>query len=135
MIPFKLGVSLILDHNGYVLVGLRKGSHGAGTWGFPGGHMDPGEYPHIAAIRELQEETGIILPQDIPFQQVGWTIDEFGGEKRYVDLFVKILAPDRYKTKIMEPQKCAEWRWVEQVPNPKFLGIINLLNSNGGKLP
>lgn len=29
-----------------------------GRWDFPGGKIEPGEYPHITAIRETQEETG-----------------------------------------------------------------------------
>jgi 8-oxo-dGTP diphosphatase len=31
----------------------------AGTYAIPGGHLDAGESPHQAAVRELQEETGI----------------------------------------------------------------------------
>lgn len=32
-----------------------------GKWGFPGGHIEPGEDPKLAAIRELQEETGLVI--------------------------------------------------------------------------
>ena len=28
-------------------------------WMFPGGHVEPGEAPHVAALRELEEEVGI----------------------------------------------------------------------------
>lgn len=31
----------------------------AGHWDFPKGHIDPGETKHEAALRELQEETGL----------------------------------------------------------------------------
>src|SRR5690606_8651952 len=31
----------------------------AGKWGLPGGHVDPGESHHQAAVRELNEEAGI----------------------------------------------------------------------------
>jgi 8-oxo-dGTP pyrophosphatase MutT (NUDIX family) len=33
--------------------------HTAGHWGFPKGRFEPGETMHEAALRELQEETGI----------------------------------------------------------------------------
>jgi hypothetical protein len=37
MTPFRVGVSLILRYNEYVLMGFRKGSHGAGTMELPRG--------------------------------------------------------------------------------------------------
>lgn len=30
-----------------------------GTWFPPGGHIEPGELPHEAALREVREETGL----------------------------------------------------------------------------
>lgn len=32
---------------------------GRGMWGFPGGHVEPGETARAAAIRELREETNV----------------------------------------------------------------------------
>lgn len=34
----------------------------AGRWEFPGGHLNPGEDPKAAAIREWEEETGLNFP-------------------------------------------------------------------------
>lgn len=44
-----------------------------GAWMFPGGHVDPGESPAEAAVREVQEETGVVAqlagrPLDLPGQ-------------------------------------------------------------------
>jgi len=41
---------------------LDEGDPAAGTWEFPGGHIEDGEDPLAAAIREWQEETGATLP-------------------------------------------------------------------------
>ena len=40
----------------HVLLVERDDGHG---WAIPGGHVDPGEAPLSAAIRELEEETGL----------------------------------------------------------------------------
>lgn len=38
----------------------RRNPPDAGLWGFPGGHVDPGETALAAAARELAEETGVV---------------------------------------------------------------------------
>jgi len=42
-----------------VLLVRRSQSPDAGLWGFPGGKIEPGETIESAALRELQEETGV----------------------------------------------------------------------------
>jgi 8-oxo-dGTP pyrophosphatase MutT (NUDIX family) len=40
------------------------------NWALPGGFIEPGDTPDEAAIRECQEETGIILPYDSDIEEV-----------------------------------------------------------------
>lgn len=42
-----------------VLLVRRLNPPDAGLWGFPGGHVEPGETALAAAVRELREETGV----------------------------------------------------------------------------
>ncbi|HEY8976301.1 MAG TPA: phage portal protein [Burkholderiaceae bacterium] len=44
------------------LVGTEPPDPAAGTWEFPGGHIEGGEYPLEAARREWAEETGCLPP-------------------------------------------------------------------------
>ncbi|QFU81587.1 NUDIX domain-containing protein [Natronorubrum aibiense] len=38
---------------------------GVGEWTLPGGHMEVGEEPAAAAVRELEEETGVTVAPDV----------------------------------------------------------------------
>ena len=55
----KLGAIAVVVHEGRVLLVKRRKSPNAGTWGFPGGHVEWGETALQAAVRELAEETGV----------------------------------------------------------------------------
>lgn len=46
----------VLDDRGRVLLQKRGDS---GKWGFPGGAIEIGETPEMAAVREVKEETGL----------------------------------------------------------------------------
>lgn len=60
MKDFKVGVIALVISEGKVLLGKRLQGRAAGTWGFPGGHVEVGEQLAAAAARELQEETGLV---------------------------------------------------------------------------
>jgi 8-oxo-dGTP diphosphatase len=47
-----------------VLLGLKKTGFGAGKWVGLGGHIEPGEKPAAAAVREVEEESGLLVPAD-----------------------------------------------------------------------
>ncbi len=47
-----------------VLLGLKKAGFGAGKWVGLGGHIEEGEKPEAAAVREVEEESGLSVPAD-----------------------------------------------------------------------
>jgi 8-oxo-dGTP diphosphatase len=49
---------LVLDGQGRLLLQQRSDT---GTWGLPGGTVDPGEPPARTVVREVHEETGLIV--------------------------------------------------------------------------
>ena len=122
----KVGVGVIIMKDGKFLLGKRKNAHGEGSWAFPGGHLEFNETPEQCAIRETEEETGLILDNIV---QVEFTNDIFEKEnKHYITLFV--LAKEfKGDVKIMEPNKCEKWEWFswDDLPNPLFLTIENLI--------
>ena len=59
MLP-RLGALAVLRRgDGATLLVRRRNPPDAGLWGFPGGHVEPGETALAAALRELREETGL----------------------------------------------------------------------------
>ena len=59
----------IFNEQGEVLLQRRVDCN---MWGFPGGALELGETPEMAAVREVKEETGydVILESIIPFGEI-----------------------------------------------------------------
>lgn len=113
-----IGVGVLLFKNGKLLLGKRIGSHGTGSWGLPGGHLEPGESVTDCAIRETEEETTLKITR---IKQVDFTNDVFEAEhKQYVTLFVEAVSFVGSVT-VNEPEKCEEWRWFSQTEIPDNL--------------
>lgn len=122
----RIGVGVLIFRDGKLLMGKRKGSHGAGDWATPGGHLEFGETPQQCAQREAAEETGISLGECV---QGPYTNNIFGSEqKHYVTLF--ILAYRASGTpECLEPDKCEGWQWCDPaaLPQPLFAPLHSLL--------
>jgi len=53
-----VSVAIIVDQ-GKVLMARRRAAEGEISWVFPGGAIEAGESPEQAAVREVDEETGL----------------------------------------------------------------------------
>jgi 8-oxo-dGTP diphosphatase len=121
----RVGVGVLIVRGGAVLLGVRRGSHGAGSWAPPGGHLEFGESVEACARREAAEETGLALGAVAPGP---YTVDPFPEEgKHYVTLFA--VADADGEPRAMEPEKCAEWRWHDwrALPSPLFAPLASLV--------
>ncbi|MFN3423398.1 MAG: RNA pyrophosphohydrolase [Novosphingobium meiothermophilum] len=59
-LPYRPCVGIMLvNHAGRVFVGKRIDNRESEAWQMPQGGIDDGEELHLAALRELEEETGI----------------------------------------------------------------------------
>ena len=124
----RVGVGVIVLRRGLVLLGHRLGSHGAGTWALPGGHLEFGETVEQCAIREVLEETGLAI-ESIALGP--YTNDLFASEgKHYITLFV--LAHSAFgEARVCEPTKCSSWAWFRwsELPQPLFRPLASLLQT------
>ena len=121
-------MAALIVRDGKILLGKRRGSHGAGSWCLPGGHLEWKEEPAACVQREVKEETGLDVISSRPF---AFTNDVFAAEeKHYVTLFLLTeVAPG--DAELLEPEKCESWGWfpVDDLPSPLFLPIRNLIAS------
>ena len=126
----RVGVAAIVRRGDSILMGLRKGSRGAGTWSFPGGHLEVGETLTGCASRELLEETGINVRRQ-SFERFGFTNDIFEEEgKHYITIYFETHYVETQAPCLMEPNKCWAWDWVRQGDVSGlllFLPVQNLL--------
>lgn len=126
----SVGVGVIVRKGSTIIQIQRQGSHGAGSWSVPGGHIDFGESVEECAVREVMEETSVTI-KNVRF--LGYTNDVFEAEgKHYVTLWVEADYESGEPT-ITSPRETAFVGWVDtkELPTPRFVPFQNFLD---GKL-
>ena len=119
----QVGLGLLVIKDDKMLLGKRIGSHGAGEYGGPGGHLENGESFEDCILRELAEEAG-----------TGFKVKNLGflcltnltkyAPKHYVDIGM-VAEWESGEPVVMEPHKLESWDWYETdaLPDPLF-GIV-----------
>jgi 8-oxo-dGTP diphosphatase len=129
----RIGVAAFVVKENKVLLGMRKGAHGAMLWATPGGHLEFGESVIECATRELFEETGLKALSCTLGPWVENVMEQ--GKKHYLTVFVRI---DQFEgePKLLEPDKCQGWQWFSQneLPEPLFPTIISLIALQKGEI-
>jgi 8-oxo-dGTP diphosphatase len=107
---FHVGANVAVLRDGKILLGLRKG-YGEGTWGMPGGHVEPRELLEDAARRELLEETGIVVSQ---LELVSTVNQPFRNEqdRHYIQFMFRAIDAAG-EPENLEPYRCYEWQWFD----------------------
>jgi 8-oxo-dGTP diphosphatase len=122
-----VGIGVLIVDQDRILLGKRISSHGSGSWGPPGGHLEFGESFFECAQRETFEETGLII-SDL---HIGPTVNNIFPDthKQYVSVFV-IARKYEGTLLLKEPHKCEQWLWYSwnDLPNPLFIPLVELKN-------
>jgi putative (di)nucleoside polyphosphate hydrolase len=126
-LPYRQNVGVMLvNSDDRVFVGRRidmKGPH----WQMPQGGIDPGESPKEAALRELEEETGVSrdlvwieaenedwLAYDLPLELLDklWGGKYRGQEQKWFRM--RFLGSDAQVNIDTDHPEFVEWKWIDQ---------------------
>jgi len=113
-----VGVGVMILKNNKMLLGKRKGAHGAGEYSFPGGHLEHMESIRDCARREVHEETDLLI-RNVRYQFMA-NITKY-RPKHYVHIGVT-AEWDGGAPRVREPEKCESWDWYpfDNLPSPLF---------------
>lgn len=102
------GVHVVCERGGEVLLMRRAGTgFFDGLYSLPGGHVEPGESVRQAAVRELAEETGLVVePEALEWLGVVHRL----SDTNRVDFFMRAGHWCGEAT-IREPGKCDHMAW------------------------
>ncbi len=100
--------SLLINHEGKILLGKRKNSYKAGMYGLPGGRIELNEPIESSIQREVMEETGLQLDS---LKYFG-VVRENQGKYDFIH-FVFVSENVNQTPTLIEPDKCEGWEWMD----------------------
>ena len=124
----KVGIGVMVMKDGKVLLGKRNGSHGAGEYAWPGGHLEYMESFEACAKREVMEETGMEI-RNVTFMRL-MNLKEY-APKHYVDVGL-VAHWQSGEPRVMEPDRIEGWDWydLDNLPQPLFSAIPSYLEAH-----
>jgi 8-oxo-dGTP diphosphatase len=127
----RVGVGVMVMKDGKILLGKRKGAHGAGEYAYPGGHLEHMERFHECAAREVKEETGLEIG---PIRFLRLLNTTRYAPRHYVDVaFIAEWVSG--EPEVREPDKVERWDWYDlaHLPSPLFGTVPTAIEAlNGG---
>ena len=115
-----VGVGVMLLKGNKVLLGQRKGRHGAGEYGGFGGHLENLESFEDCAKREMAEEVGKDIKIKNLRMQCITNLTKY-APKHYIDIGM-VAEWVSGEAKTMEPSRIEGWGWydLDDLPQPLF---------------
>lgn len=105
-----------------------------GDWSLPKGHLDRGEAPEAAAVREVAEETGVACTVGVP---LGTTSYPVGGDRKVVHWFLlEVVGGDPADRTPDDEVDVARWIGIDEasstLTHDTDLGLVTRAVALGG---
>ncbi|MBN1386429.1 NUDIX domain-containing protein [Candidatus Woesearchaeota archaeon] len=128
-----VGLGVVIEKEGKIVLGKRTNTHGDEMWCCPGGHLELNERFEECAKREAKEETDMDIGEAECFGITNDLVKEWGTH--YITICMK-ATQFKGKPKVMEPDKFIEVGWypLDNLPKPLFpptRKMIGLFKSGG----
>lgn len=127
----QVGIGVLVVKDGKVLLGKRKGSHGAGEYAGTGGHLEYMESIEECAKRETFEETKVTI-KNIRMLCVS-NIKNY-APKHYIDIGL-VADWESGEPTVVEAEKIESWDWydIEHLPEPLMAGMAHYIKAYRGE--
>lgn len=128
----RVGVGVLIVRGGKVLIGRRRGSHGAGQYALPGGKLEWRETWTECAVREIKEECDIDL-SSVPVTYAYTCESVIDDDNHWITVFMRAEVGEEVEATNMEPDKCEGWAWMDwgsAVPTPRFKPLDIILRDD-----
>jgi 8-oxo-dGTP pyrophosphatase MutT (NUDIX family) len=110
-------------HNGEALFLLIRDSYR--NWGFPKGHLEAGELPDEAAVREVQEETGLTeLQLDGAIETIDWFF-RFRGKLVHKVCHFYLMRTENTRTIPQREEGITACRWARFEDATRLIAYAN----------
>lgn len=104
----------LINENSEVLLIMKKRGFGQGKWNGPGGKVEIGENPKDSMIREVKEETGLVVlnSQELGYIEFIWSKNsEDHNQRTYIYL------SKEFSGELKESDECLpKWFKFDQIP-------------------
>jgi ADP-ribose pyrophosphatase YjhB (NUDIX family) len=116
----KVAVGAVIEHEGKILLTLRAHDPGRGQWGLPAGYMEWDEDVLSAGVREVYEETGLVV-------RMGVLVGVYSAPARGVVLIIYTAQIVSGQLRVSAESEAVEFFAPEALPQLAFSNTVDVI--------